>query len=152
MKKGREYVTRGLPLVPDRPAPEPAESGEEVAPRLSSALPPEWLPRDYGMAGAFGAYEVRRLARTIPESLRRLTEALADDDDPVAAANDALDRLLPSEARRHVNAETFSDGVLTLSLARRADRFNYSRSPVPKLQAILRPTFGYLRITLVAQG
>lgn len=104
------------------------------------------------MAGAFGAYEVRRLARAIPESLRRLTEALADDDDPVVAANDALDRLLPSEARRHVNAETFSDGVLTLSLARRADRFNYSRSLVPKLQAILRPTFGYLRITLVAQG
>ncbi len=149
MKRGREYVTRGLPDLPPRATPE-AEGMGEPAPRLSSALPPDWLPRDYGMAGAVGAYEVGRLARAVPESLRRLLEALPDDD-PATAANAALDRLLPPEDRHRVAVEGFAGGMLTLSLARRADRFAYGRSLVPKLRAALEPTFGRLGIALVVR-
>lgn len=144
MKKGREYVSRGvLPESPARPEGMP----EEGAPRrLTSDLPPSLLPRDYGMAGAVGAYEVRRLARALPETLR-LLEAIPDAS-PQAAVEAALDRLLPPVERARVAVESLTQGRLTLALARRSDSFTYMRTLVPRLRAALEPTLGRLFITL----
>lgn len=145
MKKGREYVSRGAPKAPER-LWTAADEAEEAPPRLSSGLPPSLLPRDYGMAGRVGAYEVRRLARALPETLRHL-EAIPENF-PLATVEAALDRLLPPLERENVRAESLVRGRLTLLLAHRADRFLYSRTLVPRLRTALEPALGRLSITL----
>lgn len=144
MKKSGEYVSRGTP-PPSRAWP--AEAPPEGLPRrLTSDLPPNLLPRDHGMAGAFGAYEVRRLARLIPECLRRL-EAIPENA-ALAAVDAMLDRLLPSDERARVTAESLDHGRLTLVLARRSDGFVYGRTLVPRLRVALESTLGRLSVAL----
>lgn len=144
MKKAREYVSRGVSSTPS-PRPEAPPEGE-VPRRLTSDLPPSLLPRDYGMAGRVGAYEVRRLARALPEALR-LLEAIPDAS-PLTAVEAALNRLLSPEERARVTVESLTQGKLTLVCARRSDRFTYSRTLVPRLCAALEPALGRLFVTL----
>ena len=63
--------------------------------------------------------------------------------------NAALDALLPPAERHRLVLESFANGLLVLSLARREDRFTYSRFIVPKLRAALTPTLGHLTIRLI---
>ncbi len=145
MKKGQAYVTHGEPPL----SATPEERSEPVAPpRFTSATPPHFLPRDYGMAGAVGAYDAEPLAAHLSETLRQLAGGLAECD-PLECVNQALDALLPSGERHRVAAEHVVGQVLTLSLARRSDRFAYGRSLVPKLRTRLMPQLGPITITLV---
>lgn len=148
MKKGGEYVTRGTPMPRRDQAGEASEPLPTPAPApLSAALSPADLPRDWGMAGEVGAYEVPPLADSVEPSLNALTERFRAD--PLAEVNAALDRLLPPADRHRLAAEAFADGLLTLSLARRADRLLAGRLWVPRLQAELTPALGRLAIRLI---
>ncbi len=101
------------------------------------------MPYDYGMAGPVGAYEVKRITRSVAKSLHLLEEQLGvSDDDPLAIVNAELAKLLPPQERQNLVAERFEGNVLLLTLTRRADRFRYNRFLLPKLRAALRPHFG----------
>ena len=52
-------------------------------------------------------------------------------------------------SRMVADVDTFADGLLTLSLARRADRLLAGRLWVPRLQAELTPALGRLAIRLI---
>ncbi len=108
------------------------------------------MPYDYGMAGPAGAYEIQRITRAVSTSLRLLEKQLAEaEQDPLDVVNDALDRLLPSAARKHLVAERFEGKVLILSLLNRADRFTFSRTLLPKLKATLKPQLGIISCRLI---
>ncbi len=147
MKKSQAYVTRGEPAARERPGP---DSEWEAPPRVPhpSALNPADLPRDRGMAGPVGAYEVPPLAKSVPAGLEALAGHLRGAD-PLEAVNAALDALLPPGERHRLAAESCVGGLLTLSLARREDRFAYGRFLVPKLRAALTPELGNLTIRLI---
>lgn len=146
MKKGGDYVSRGAP-APRRPSAAGALPPPPPTPAPTSAAAPADLPRDLGMAGDVGAYEVPPLADSVEASLDALAEHLRAD--PLAEVNAALDRLLPPADRHRLTAEAFADGLLTLSLARRADRFLAGRLWLPRLQAELTPALGRLSIRLI---
>ena len=147
MKKGKAYVTRGtFDSEGSRgaiPLPEP-----QLPPPHPSDLNPADLPRDYGMAGRVGAYEVRPLSDFIAAGMRHLEKAIGSTD-PLNLVNQQLDTLLPPANRHRLAAESFSNGQLVLSLAHRSDRFAFSRSLVPKLRRALEPELGFIRVILV---
>ncbi len=151
MKKGKAYVVKG--------ASAESHATERTGPAPLMPLP-EWLqpstrgegymPHDYGMAGPVGAYEVKRIARSVSTSLRLLEKQLLDaEQDPIDLANDALDRLLPMDSRHKVIAERFEGKVLILSLANRADRFLMNRTLLPKLKTALKPKLGAISCRLI---
>ncbi len=144
MKKGREYVTSGL-------LDTTSEGVFDETPfegRLHSALSPADLPRDYGMAGAVGAYEVPSIERTVKESLDALLASFTEDD-PLAEVNAALDQLLPAADRIRVVAEAVKGSIVTLSLLHRADKFLYNRTLIPQLKKLLLPTLGPITIRIM---
>ncbi|MDO4527192.1 MAG: hypothetical protein Q4C03_00185 [bacterium] len=143
MKKGREYVTSGSV---DASTTEFFVADENpVVGRLTSRSHPADLPRDYGMAGATGAYEVPALSDFVQSGLQELLDQLPSAD-PLAEMNLLLDRLLPTQERKRVVVESFSNKVLTLGLRRRADRFLFSRTLVPRLQAELFAMYGRISV------
>ena len=146
MKKSQAYVTRGVPAARALPEWEPPVSVPRVP--HPSALNPADLPRDRGMAGPIGAYEILPLANSVPKGLEALAEHLRGED-PLDIVNTALDALLPPAERHRLAVESFANGLLILSLARREDRFTYNRFIVPKLRAALTPTLGRLTIRLI---
>lgn len=97
---------------------------------------------------AVGAYEVDAIASSVSKALDALTAHLIVED-PLVQVNRVLDALMKPEERHRLAAERFSRGVLVLSLARRSDRFTYSRFLVPKLRAQLQPTLGAFTVSLV---
>ena len=146
MKKSQAYVTRGVPAARALPEWEPSRSVPRVP--HPSALNPADLPRDRGMAGLVGAYEIPPLADSVPKGLEALADQLRGED-PQDTVNAALDALLPPAERHRLVLESFANGLLVLSLARREDRFTYSRFIVPKLRAALTPPLGHLTIRLI---
>lgn len=143
-KKGGDYVSRGAAIPPTRAAmPAP---GAPFPRRVRSDFAPADLPRDWGMAGAVGAYEVPSLAESAQVAFDGLAKHLRAD--PLTAIEAALNVTLMPAERRRVTAESFANGVLTLGLARRADAFVAGRVWVPRLQAELAPTLGRVVIRL----
>lgn len=145
MKKSREYVSRGASRGRTVAT---GGSADEPSPRISAASHPADLPRDLGMAGDFGAYEIPGLARAVPGAFHALADSLRNDM-ALDAVNAVLDALLPAAERHRVVAESLVNGALTLSLARRSDRFLYARTLLPRLRAALEPTLGRLTIRLM---
>lgn len=96
---------------------------------------------------AVGAYEVDTISSSVSKALDALTAHLTVED-PLVRVNRVLDALMKPEERHRVAAESFSRGVLVLSLLRRKDRFSYSRFLVPKLRAQLAPTLGAFTVSL----
>lgn len=139
MKKSRDYVTTGMLYA--APMEDALTEASCVGVALSSQTHPADLPRDYGMAGAVGAYEVPKLATFVQAGLSELLEALPTVD-PLAEINTLLDRLLSSQERKAVVAEAFENKVVTLGLRRRSDQFFLRRTLVPRLQAELFATHG----------
>lgn len=144
MKKSQAYVTRGAPAARALPEWEPPPP----APRVPhpSALDPADLPRDRGMAGPVGAYEVPPLSRAVDASLQALAERLRGA--PLDDAEAALDALLPPAERHRVAVEALEGGRLVLAV-RREDRFRYARLLAPRLRASLAPAHGPLDIRLI---
>lgn len=144
MKKSQAFVTRGAPTPrpgAGQPLPGPPE------PRAySSAMHPADLPRDRGMAGPVGAYEVPPLSRAVDATLKTLAERLQAA--PLSDAEAALDALLPPAERQRVAIEALEGGRLLLSV-RREDRFRYARTLAPRLRAALAPAHGPLDIRLI---
>lgn len=143
MKKGQDYVTTGLSEI------EPMESNvsEEdfVGVTFTSQMHPADLPRDYGMAGDVGAYEVPELSSFVQAGLHAVLDQLPSID-PIAEINTLLDRLLPTQERNRIVVESFVDKVVTLGLRRRADRFLFSRTLVPRLQSELFAMHGRVSV------
>lgn len=138
MKRASEFVTQGLPVEPllqeDR--------SFEFAQPLSSHHHPSDLPRDYGMAGATGAYEVKPLSTALQQAVKTMTAELNTAPDAATLVREALDALLPPAARHKVAVEHIANGTIVLSLAQARDRFLYTRTLLPKLKLALRPTLG----------
>jgi hypothetical protein len=146
LKKGGDFVSKGT-LVQD--APGASWDFEAESPRsLSSQLHPADLPRDYGMAGAVGAYEVRELSGALERSMGELESLLHAADSAETLVVEALDRLMPAANRHLLAVEAVEDGVITLSMARKSDRFLFNRTIVPKLKTALAPKLGAVRIQL----
>jgi hypothetical protein len=141
MKKSREYVTTGHSTPVEGASYEVAATGVS----LSSRSHPADLPRDYGMAGATGAYEVPPLASFVQAGLHALVDQLPTAD-PLEEINTLLDRLLPTRERSRIVVESFANKVVTLGLRHRADRFLFQRTLVPRLQSELFEMHG--RITV----
>ena len=146
MKKGGDFVSKGTPV---QTVPEASWDFEPEAPHsLSSQLHPADLPRDYGMAGEVGAYEIRELSGALRHSMSELESLLQAADSAEAMVVEALDRLMPVANRHLLAVEAVEDGVITLSLARKGDRFLFNRTIVPKLKTALMPKLGAVRIQL----
>lgn len=143
MKKSREYVTSGS--VEPSTTESFVADGMPVVGALTSLSHPADLPRDYGMAGEIGAYEVPALSNFVQLGLRELLDQIPSND-PLAEINLLLDRLLPTQERNRIVVESFTNKVLTLGLHRRADRFLFSRTLVPRLQAELFAMFGRISV------
>ena len=145
MKKVRDFVSKGDSV---RLAAQESEVAD-CAPPLSSASHPSDLPRDYGMAGEVGAYEVKPLAQVVAQTLNEFTEAFRLHSDAERVVCAALDELLSGDERHRVAVERVTEGLVTLSLARKHDRFLYARTLLPKLKAALMPQLGVVRIQLM---
>ncbi len=145
MKKAQAYVVKGKAT--------PSEATHRALPPLPSWLQcsadGEVLPYDHGMQGRTGSYEVKRFAKTVAQSLEQLEESFVQSFDPLLLASRALDKLLPATDRHKLTAKHFSHNILTLSLASRGDRFQMSRTIVPKLKTALKPSLGYVTIRLI---
>ena len=144
MKTKRDFVSTGELELSTASTPFVYTLGQ---PRTSQSHPAD-LPRDYGMAGAVGAYEVKSLTQFVSQAVEGL-EASAEIGNSVeheVAAH--LDRLMAPAERHKLAVEHVSGNVVTLSMANKRDRFLYNRVLVPKLVAALRPTFGVVRIQL----
>lgn len=144
MKRLGDFVSRGLP---ETFSPE-AEGFTEPLQPPSSQLHPADLPRDPGMAGDVGAYEVKALARFLGQSLDALTDKLGGPNGAEAVVSAALDRLMPPAERHGLAVESVASGVIILSLARKSDRFRYARTLIPTLKAAVQPHLGAVRIQL----
>lgn len=146
MKKGQEYVTKGLSVSASEALlerEEPFEASPFFDSRMSSGL-----PRDYGMAGKVGAYEVPSLKASIEKGLRALAEQLTEVH-PEEEVERALDVLLSPTERSHVTVTSVNGSVVTLSLKRRADRFIYQRTLLPRLKTMLQPVLGSITIRMM---
>lgn len=145
MKKSGAYVSKGTPTPP---MSEPMDAFEAPQPTYSSNLHPADLPRDYGMAGAVGAYEVRALSGALSRTLKALEQQMGSGESAEELVIRALDQLMPAAERHRLAVESVASGVITLSLARKGDRFLYNRTIVPKLKTALAPHLGAVRIQL----
>ena len=145
MKKLRDFVSKG---TPEETPWEESFIDEPTQYTLSSQLHPADLPRDFGMAGAVGSYEINALSGALPKSLEALETLLNTSIDAEACITAALDNLVPAAERYRIALEDFADGVITLSLAHRGDRYLYTRTLVPKLKKALQPQLGPVRIQL----
>ncbi len=144
MKKSSTFVSKGTPT----PLEVAGAPDYEVPPPYTSHLHPADLPRDYGMSGAVGAYEVEPLAGFLRKTLNALEQQLGAVDSAEALVVAALDRLMPAAERYRLAVESVSAGIITLSLARKGDRYLYNRTLVPKLKTALAPHLGAVRIQL----
>lgn len=144
MKKSSTFVSKGTPT----PLEVAGAPDYEVPTTYSSHLHPADLPRDYGMSGAVGAYEVKPLAGFLRKTLNALEQQLGAGDSAEALVVAALDRLMPAAERYRLAVESVSAGIITLSLARKGDRYLYNRTLVPKLKTALAPHLGAVRIQL----
>ena len=146
MKKGGDFVSKGTSVQTE---PEASwDFDDEAPPQLSSQLHPADLPRDYGMAGDVGAYEIRELSGALRHSMGELESLLLAAESAETMVVEALDRLMPTANRHLLAVEAVEDGVITLSLARKSDRFLFNRTIVPKLKTALAPKLGAVRIQL----
>jgi hypothetical protein len=145
VKKLREFVSKGTPE--ETPWEEPFVYEPPQRSR-SSQLHPADLPRDPGMAGAVGAYEINALSGALPKSLEALETLINASIDAEACITAELDKLIPAAERYRIALESVENGVITLSLAHRGDRYLYTRTLVPKLKKALQPLLGLVRIQL----
>ncbi len=139
MKKSREYVSRGF-----TPPPPPEE--EEAPAFAYTYSPPQAhphaLPRDYGMRGAVGAYEVSPLSASLPEFFKRLERNQHSDGDTDIIAQ-VLETMLGTE-RALIDSFSFDNGTLAITLVPTADRFAFSRRWGLRLRQALVSHFGHL--------
>ncbi|MBQ9694240.1 MAG: hypothetical protein IJV69_05730 [Kiritimatiellae bacterium] len=145
MKRLQDFVSKGSPEVVTLPE---GEASVDTFP-LSSRLHPADLPRDYGMAGRVGAYEVKPLTQFVDSALQTVEAWSATCGDGLAEVSAILDRLMRPEERHRLAVEQVVGNTIILSLARKQDRFYYNRAVVPKLTAALRSKFGAMRVQLV---
>ena len=149
MKKRGDYVSMGTPTPQPRVSEGSVEWEDEPLQPLSSRLHPADLPRDYGMAGAVGAYEVKRLTQFIGSALKDFEQLPEAGDGLAAEAVALLDRLMPPAERHQLALERVTGNTLVLSMSKKGMRYYFNRGVVPKLTAALRPMFGPVRVQLV---
>lgn len=146
MSTRNDFISRGVPTPTERVL---AEAVAEPLQPLSSRLHPADLPRDLGMAGAVGAYEVKPLTQFVPSAMKAL-EALPEVGEELATeATALLDRLMSPAERHQLAVERVVGNQLVLSMSKKGMRYYFNRGVVPKLTAALRPMFGAVRVQLV---
>lgn len=149
-RKASGFVTKG---ETEKKSGSPSFGREEQLPiaPLSSRSHPADLPRDYGMAGAVGSYEVKPWRRFVNDAMQTLCADMLQTSTPHAeeTVRTVLNTLLPPAEHHRLAVEQVTESEVVLSLAQKSDRFLYSRTIVPKLQRALRSTLGYIHIRLV---
>ncbi len=94
------------------------------------------------MRGAVGAYEVSPLSAALPEFFKRLERNQHAEGDNAIIAQ-VLETMLGQE-RTLIDAFSFDNGTLSITLSPTADRFTFSRRWGLRLRQALLSHFGHI--------
>ncbi len=146
MKKSPTYVSRGI-MTPQRIRkinPHSVFGDNGSIPAIGEEH--SFLPRDYGMKGALGAYEVPCIRSSVSKILAEEVLALKQPSDD-QLIDHILTNILGPECRFAIIHFTFREPVLTLVIPR-AQQFSFSRFWIPKLKLALSQHYKHLVVRL----